>query len=165
MAHRLFRALLKLLPVELRDDYGREMETTFRAARPETLRLAAAAILYHVIAADGVVSDEERETLRAVLRDQYDLGDEDAAALLDRAREADLQAVDFYGFTSTLLSVLSILKPTHLAVALDAPGKTFRHEKAEEYKATRAPMPEELVTRYPMLEGKVATLPPARLFG
>ncbi len=28
-----------------------------------------------------------------------------------------------------------------------------------------ARMPEELVTRYPMLEGKVATLPPARLFG
>jgi DNA polymerase-1 len=41
--------------------------------------------------------------------------------------------------------VLSILKPTHLAVALDAPGKTFRHEKAEEYKATRAEMPSELV--------------------
>ncbi len=50
-----------------------------------------------------------------------------------------------YGFTSTLLSVLSILKPTHLAVALDAPGKTFRHEKAEEYKATRPAMPSELV--------------------
>jgi len=49
-----------------------------------------------------------------------------------------------YGFTSTLLSVLSILKPTHLAVALDAPGGTFRHEKDETYKATRAPMPDEL---------------------
>ena len=33
-----------------------------------------------------------------------------------------------YGFTSTLLSVLTLLKPTHLAVALDAPGKTFRSE-------------------------------------
>jgi DNA polymerase-1 len=50
-----------------------------------------------------------------------------------------------YGFTSTLLSILSILKPTHLAVALDAPGPTFRHEKDETYKATRAAMPSELV--------------------
>ncbi len=49
-----------------------------------------------------------------------------------------------YGFTSTMLSVLSMLNPTHLAVALDAPTKTFRHERDETYKATRAPMPEEL---------------------
>ena len=49
-----------------------------------------------------------------------------------------------YGFTSTLLSVLSLVKPTHIAVALDAPAKTFRHEKAETYKATRAPMPDDL---------------------
>jgi uncharacterized tellurite resistance protein B-like protein len=68
----------------------------------ERLRLAAAAILYHVIAVDGVVSDSEREALRAVLRDEYDLADGDAEALLDRARTADLEAVDFYAFTSTL---------------------------------------------------------------
>ncbi|MDE3095025.1 MAG: DNA polymerase I [Chloroflexota bacterium] len=49
-----------------------------------------------------------------------------------------------YGFTSTLLSVLDHLKPTHLAVALDAPAKTFRHEKDATYKATRAPMPDDL---------------------
>ena len=49
-----------------------------------------------------------------------------------------------YGFTSTLLSVLSILKPTHLAVALDAPGPTFRHEQDETYKATRQAMPDDL---------------------
>jgi DNA polymerase-1 len=49
-----------------------------------------------------------------------------------------------YGFTSTLLSVLDRLQPTHLAVALDAPAKTFRHEKDATYKATRAPMPDDL---------------------
>ncbi len=49
-----------------------------------------------------------------------------------------------YGFTSTLLSILDQLQPTHLAMALDAPGKTFRHERDETYKATRAAMPDEL---------------------
>jgi uncharacterized tellurite resistance protein B-like protein len=68
----------------------------------EELRLAAAAILYHVIAVDGIVSDAERATLRSVLREQYDLDERDADELLDRARTADLEAVDFYGFTSTL---------------------------------------------------------------
>jgi uncharacterized tellurite resistance protein B-like protein len=66
------------------------------------LRLAAAAILYHVIAADGVVSDGEREALRSVLREQYELDERDADELFDHARTADLEAVDFYGFTSTL---------------------------------------------------------------
>lgn len=66
------------------------------------LRLAAAAILYHVIAVDGVVSDDERESLRSVLREEYDLDESEADELLDRARTADLEAVDFYGFTSTL---------------------------------------------------------------
>ncbi len=45
-----------------------------------------------------------------------------------------------YGFTSTFLSILDQLKPTHAAIALDAPGATFRHEKDASYKATRAAM-------------------------
>lgn len=49
-----------------------------------------------------------------------------------------------YGFTSTLLSILDQLKPEYLAIALDAPGATFRHEKDETYKATRTAMPDEL---------------------
>ncbi len=49
-----------------------------------------------------------------------------------------------YGFTSTFLSILDQLKPTHAAIALDAPGKTFRHDKDATYKATRAPMSTDL---------------------
>ena len=49
-----------------------------------------------------------------------------------------------YGFVNTLLRVIDELKPTHLAVAMDAPGKTFRHEADATYKAHRRPMPEDL---------------------
>ncbi len=49
-----------------------------------------------------------------------------------------------YGFTSVFLSVLDQLKPSLAAICLDAPGKTFRHEKDETYKATRAAMPDDL---------------------
>ena len=49
-----------------------------------------------------------------------------------------------YGFTSTFLSILDQLKPTRAAICLDAPGPTFRHEKDATYKATRAPMPDDL---------------------
>ena len=49
-----------------------------------------------------------------------------------------------YGYANTLLSVLSELAPTHVIAAWDAPEPTFRHEADEAYKATRAPMPDDL---------------------
>jgi DNA polymerase-1 len=48
-----------------------------------------------------------------------------------------------YGFTSVLLRILEQENPDYLAVAFDT-GKTFRHERYEPYKATRAKMPEDL---------------------
>ena len=49
-----------------------------------------------------------------------------------------------YGFTNTLLRVIDDLRPTHIAVAMDAPGPTFRHENDETYKAHRPPQPADL---------------------
>jgi len=49
-----------------------------------------------------------------------------------------------YGFTSMLANVVADLHPTHLAVALDAQGPTFRDEALESYKAQRSPTPDEL---------------------
>jgi DNA polymerase-1 len=49
-----------------------------------------------------------------------------------------------FGFASILLKAIEELKPQHMAAAFDLPGKTFRHEADETYKATRKPMPDEL---------------------
>jgi len=49
-----------------------------------------------------------------------------------------------YGFTTMLLKVLEEQAPTHVAVAFDRPGPTFRHEAFAEYKALRRPMPDDL---------------------
>ena len=46
-----------------------------------------------------------------------------------------------YGFTNTLLRVIDELKPTHIAVAMDTPEPTFRHEADAQYKAHRPPPP------------------------
>ncbi|UCC76625.1 MAG: hypothetical protein JSW37_14145, partial [Anaerolineales bacterium] len=48
-----------------------------------------------------------------------------------------------FGFTSTLLKVLSDLNPEYAVVAWDV-GRTFRHEQYEEYKATRPALPDDL---------------------
>lgn len=53
------------------------------------------------------------------------------------------------GFTNTILDVINKEKPTHVGVACDAKGPTFRHEEFEEYKAHRDEQPEEITTAIP----------------
>ena len=57
-----------------------------------------------------------------------------------------------FGFASTLLTVLDELKPSHVAVALDPPGPTFRHEKDPTYKAHRESMPDDLAAQIGRVE-------------
>ena len=49
-----------------------------------------------------------------------------------------------YSFTTTFFKTMADLKPTHVAIAFDPPGPTFRNEQYAEYKANRPPMPNEL---------------------
>ncbi len=56
-----------------------------------------------------------------------------------------------YGFTRILLSTMTELKPTHLAVSFDV-GKTFRHEAYEGYKAHREKMPDDLKSQEPIVQ-------------
>ena len=49
-----------------------------------------------------------------------------------------------FGFTNILMSLLEKEKPDYLAVAFDT-GKTFRHDRYPDYKATREKMPDDLI--------------------
>ncbi|MEK7467477.1 MAG: DNA polymerase I [Planctomycetota bacterium] len=53
-----------------------------------------------------------------------------------------------YGFIAMLQKLVRELKPTHLGVVFDPPGKTFRDDMYAEYKATRSETPPELVTQF-----------------
>ena len=50
-----------------------------------------------------------------------------------------------YGFTKYLMEMISRDHPTHLAVAFDPPGGTFRNEMYPEYKANRAETPQLVI--------------------
>ncbi len=65
-------------------------------------KLAEAALMFHVIAADGVVTDSERDRMKSVLQTRFNLSQKDTGTLVKQAREADLEAIDLFGFTSTL---------------------------------------------------------------
>lgn len=69
-------------------------------------RLAAAALMYHVMGADGVVQASEQNRLASVLKDAYDLDKAELERLLEAARDADNEAVDLYQFTSVLMRKL-----------------------------------------------------------
>ncbi len=65
-------------------------------------RLAAAALLVHVVTIDGVISPEEMDKLRRMLGFRFNLKDEEAQDLLQAAIARDAEAVDLYAFTSVL---------------------------------------------------------------
>ena len=56
-----------------------------------------------------------------------------------------------FGFVNTLEQILKLEQPTHLAVAFDLHGPTFRHELFDAYKATREAMPEAIRTAIPYI--------------
>lgn len=65
-------------------------------------RLAAAALLVHVMSIDGAVTDAEREIVKRILASRFDLDEAATDALVELAIARDAEAVDLYAFTSIL---------------------------------------------------------------
>ena len=63
-----------------------------------------------------------------------------------------------FGFCSILLRGIQDLQPEYVAACFDLPGPTFRHEQFADYKATRAPMPDDLRSQFPLVRQVVAAL-------
>lgn len=86
----------------------------------------------------------------------------DAYALIYRAYYALIQkprinskgmnTSAIYGFVNTLEEVKTLFSPTHIAVAFDPAGKTFRHEMYEPYKAQRQETPEDIRKSVPVIK-------------
>lgn len=57
-----------------------------------------------------------------------------------------------FGFVNTLQDVLKKENPTHIGVAFDPPGPTFRHQAYEEYKALREETPEVIRESVPVIK-------------
>ncbi|MDN5559699.1 MAG: DNA polymerase I, partial [Ruaniaceae bacterium] len=56
-----------------------------------------------------------------------------------------------YGFLSMLVRLIQVEEPTHLAVAFDESGGTFRTEEYSDYKATRDATPEAFAPQVPLI--------------
>lgn len=86
----------------------------------------------------------------------------DAYALIYRAYYAFIKAPRInskglntsaiLGFVNTLEEILSKESPTHIGIAFDPKGGTFRHELFKEYKAQREETPEVIRESIPIIK-------------
>lgn len=89
----------------------------------------------------------------------------DAYALIFRAYYAFIRAPRInskgmntsavFGFTNALVDVLKNHEPTHIAVAFDPPGGSFRVEDFADYKANRDETPEDIKRAVPYIKAIV----------
>ena len=65
-------------------------------------RIAAAALMFHVMDADGVRHSIERDRLEQLLNDAFSISGGELQRLIEAGEAADKDAVDLYSFTSVL---------------------------------------------------------------
>ncbi len=63
-----------------------------------------------------------------------------------------------YIFVTMLRKLMNDHKPEFIAASFDLPGRTFRDDLVSDYKANRAPMPDELAEQIPMVHAACEAL-------
>ncbi|MBK7141358.1 MAG: DNA polymerase I [bacterium] len=63
-----------------------------------------------------------------------------------------------YGFVNSILKIIREEEPDYIAVVFDSKHPTFRHERYEDYKSTRAKMPDDLAAQIHRVHASVSAL-------
>jgi uncharacterized tellurite resistance protein B-like protein len=74
----------------------------------DEVQLATATLLFHAIAIDGTVSEDEMRRLKPLLTAHFQLSEPELNRLLNIAQQREREAVDIYRFTSVLRDRLSL---------------------------------------------------------
>ncbi|MBD0413947.1 tellurite resistance TerB family protein [Oryzicola mucosus] len=73
-----------------------------RGGMDDDPRLAVAALMYHVMDADGRRQDSEWESIKHLLAETYGIKGDELKTLIREAVKADQEAIDLYAFTSPI---------------------------------------------------------------
>lgn len=73
-----------------------------KAFEGDDVRLAEAALMFHVMQSDGHIKDVERAKMREVLSKDFELNAEEISQLIEAAQLAENEAIDLFRFTSLL---------------------------------------------------------------
>lgn len=74
--------------------------------RADDPAVAAAALLFHIMDADGVRSREERAVIEREIGESFSVNAETLSSILSAGEEAERQSVDLYAFTRVLMNAL-----------------------------------------------------------
>ena len=69
-------------------------------------RLAAAALLVHLISVDGDPSKSEQVKLRSLLKSRFELDDASVDELITTARRVEGESIDLFNFTSLIMRAI-----------------------------------------------------------
>ena len=97
------------------DLMSREPQTVFADNDP---RLAVAALMCHVVAADGVVRPAERQRVIEELAHRYRMSEGDAEVLAEAARRAELESAVLQRFTGGLQRGLPLEERREIVTSL-----------------------------------------------
>src|SRR5947209_11617307 len=92
-----------------------------------------------------------RANERLILIDAHALIFQVFHAIPEMSSPSGLPTNALFGFTRDLLYLRTDKRPEYLVCVFDAPGKTFRDDLYAEYKAHRAPMPDDLQLQIPLI--------------
>ncbi len=80
----------------------------------DDLRIAACALLLEMSLIDGKFGNRERDRLLNILRQEYDLSDEEIESLVKRSREELDESIDLWAFTNAINQHYSVEEKLHL---------------------------------------------------
>lgn len=72
------------------------------ADRTDDPRVAATALLFHVMDADGIRDGSEMQQLRPLVSEMFGIDGAELDSVISAGEKADEEAIDLYGFTSVL---------------------------------------------------------------
>lgn len=81
---------------------GGERSVDKKETTVHRIRIATCALLLEMAAIDGRFSESEKESIISILRNDYDLSDEHATALMGAAEEELKRSIDLWHFTNLI---------------------------------------------------------------
>ncbi len=94
--------------------------------------LAAAVLMVHIIAADGIVREEEEAKFHSILREHYAVSEKETLELAATAKKAQRESIDLYSFTSILKAELN--ESERLALVEDLWEMVYADGKVHEFE-------------------------------
>jgi uncharacterized tellurite resistance protein B-like protein len=120
----------------MRDFFRQQIEphaATPGPAGDHALQLAAAALLFEIVRADGDVKDEERTVMQAAVQSTFGLAPEETQELMSLAENASRSAVSLFEFTQVVDEAFSTEQKTRVVELLwlvaFADGRKDAHEE------------------------------------